>query len=401
MKKTSRRVLALLLCVLMATSVAMTACTPEADPTKDSSTNPPTTAPTTKPTEAPDNAAELTFVLKTQYGIAVPGAKLVLEDDEKVPSAEPWICPREDCKTENAAGAHRCSSCSEVYTVKITYEAVTNAEGVAVFRLPDAGIYGTSRYTLLIEDLPENHVGGTSHYQLEEGEKKTVDISIIDNTPDGTLEHAYFVGADAVSKPFEAGQTIYFQAVGGVGRKIIIENAKAELSLLGQVYQPDENGVVSAYFTGMNAEGHVSFGIKNTAADAQELTVRIDSDPGTSDNPLSIAPGSQIVTAEIPAGRDHYYRWVATEDGSVTAGPVNVALGTMSLVCNRTVIGEDGKEVTTSIASVSTNAEGVNTVTMDYKAGDVIIVRVSATGGGDASIDFIFDYTPDEPTDNN
>ncbi len=390
MKNTRRRVLALLLCLLMVTSVAMTGCGPKENPTTD----PTTTAPTTQPSTKPDNAAELTFVLKTQYDKVVVGAKLVLKDEEGYPSEEAWVCPKEDCKAENEAGEYRCSSCSDTYLVYTYHEAVTNAEGVAVFRLPDAGVeYGTSDYVLLIEDLPEHHVGGSGNYQLEEGEKRTVNITIVDNTPDGTKEHAYYVANDPVSKSFDAGQMLYFQAFGGEGRKIVIENANAELELLGQTYQPDADGVISAYITGVDAEEHVSFGIKNTAGNAQDLVVRIESDPGTSDNPLPIVPGSQIATAEIPAGRVHYYKWVATEDGSVTAGLADVAAGVLSIVRNRTELNGDGEETTTTFASAYTNATDILTVTMDYKAGDVIIIRISVSGGGAANLDFTFNYT--------
>ncbi len=388
MKNTRKRILALLLCMLMATSVAMTGCTPNDSP----STNTQTPSTSTRPTEPESQAAQLTFVLKTQYDKLVAGVKLILRDQEGMISEEPWTCPKEDCGTQNEAGVLNCSKCMESYLVYTTYEAVTNAEGVAVFDLPDAGVeYGYSKYTLLMEELPENHVGGTSYYQVNEGEKRTVELSVVDNTPDGTKEYAYFVGAEAVAKPFEAGETLYFKAFGGVGRKIVIKNVNAELELLGAVYQPDANGVVSAYITGVDAETHVTFGIKNTAENAQELTVQIESDPGTSDNPLPIVPGSQVTTAQIPAGRTHYYRWVATEGGSVTAGPVDPAIGTVSIVRNRTTIGEDGKEITTS-----TTVEGEGSVTMEYEAGDEIIIRVTVNSGAEGEVEFTFNYTKED-----
>ncbi len=390
MKNNRRRIFALLLCMLMAVSVVMTACTPQENPT---TTQAPTTT-TVKPTDPEPEAAQLTFILKTQNDVFVAGVKLILKDTEGAVSEEPWICPKEDCGTQNEGGEHSCSKCMEVYLVYTVHEAVTDANGVAVFDLPDAGVeYGYTEYKLLMENLPENHVGGTYDYKVSLGEKRTVDISIVDNTPDGTKEHAYFVAAELVSKSFEAGQTLYFQAFGGVGRKIIIENANAELELLGKTYQPDANGVIAVYITGVDAEEHVPFGIKNTAENAQELAVRIESDPGTSDNPFPIIPGTQIITAEIPAGRVVYYKWVATEDGSVTAGPVDVNAGTLSIVRNRTVIGEDGREVTTSLASGYTNADGEDTVTMDYEAGDVIIIRVTVTGGAAGDVEFTFNYT--------
>ena len=341
--KQTRKLTALFLGVLMATTVAMTACDSEPDNTPSETTGAvvdtvPETKPETEPeTEAPATTVSVSLTVKEEDGTPVPAAVLRIlsaDDDE----AEPTVAT-----TDNAGVAN-----------------VTLAVGA---------------YTVTFDTLPEMFVGGTTALTVEEG-MEPVTIEVINNTPDGSEEHPFFISEDSNSAVIPAGASHYFTMFSGDRRSIVVDNANIEITMNGVIYKPDETtGRVTVRISSDNPQEHAKFVITNTSTADQTLTIAIASDLGSLDNPIVVTALDEI-TASVPKGLTVYYQWTATETGTLQ-------------VTSETPSNDISLHNKTGGQSSSSTAGGKST-SVAVKAGDVIAINVAANTSANQITEVIF-----------
>ncbi len=271
------------------------------------------------------------ITVKDQYGTPIAGAVFQINDDANQP----------------------------VKTV------TTSAEGVVNETLPEGS------YTAVFTELPEYHLGGTVQFEIKEGDG-TVALEVINNTPDGTEAHPFFLNSEAATFTFEANATIHFTMFAGDRRSIVIENAAdITLTLEGTTHMPDENGLIKVPVVADNQQNHLSLSV--TSKTAGSVTIGIVSDLGSSDNPIVIEELG-TVTAIVPKDRIIYYSFTAKE------GQTGIYLRSDDPTNNISMTNR-----TTSVTTNFTNGS-VEEVGLDVKTGDIIVIAVSILGG-DQSLD--------------
>lgn len=296
MKNTKIRVLALAAALLIATTVAMSACdqgetktcTTHTDTDKNgvcdvcgeavttaSQGSDTTAAETTPQTEAPLAQVDVTLTVKDQNGNLIPAAIIRLTP----------------AKGEDML-------------------VTTNAEGSVTTKLT------VGDYTLTYDELPDNCIGGTSMLTVVEG-MAPVSLEIIDNTPDGTETHPFFINEDSTTFDFPAETTYNFTMFSGDRRTLVLNSATAEIVMNGTTYKPDENGRIAIRITSEKQQDHTSFTVKNLSAEAQSFTLLIESDPGSFDNPIAVTALDTAITANVPKDLTVYYTWTATVAGEL------------------------------------------------------------------------------------
>ncbi len=292
-----------------------------------SDTTPAETLPETEPTKHINS--EIT--VKDQYGTPIAGAVLQINDDANQP----------------------------VMTV------TTNADGAVNETLLEGS------YTVIFMELPEYHLGGTAQFEIKEGDA-TIALEVVNNTPDGTAQHPFFLSSESNVVAFEAGATLHFTLFAGDRRSIVIENA-ADITIIleGTTHTPDENGLINVPVVAANQQNHLNLSV--TSQVAGEVTIGIVSAVGSADNPIVLEAVNTSVTAEIPKDRIMYYTYTATRS------------------CTLVISSEDPTNnisMTNRTTSQTTNFSNgsVGEISLEVIAGDKITIAVSVLGG-DANVD--------------
>ncbi len=242
----------------------------------------------------------------------------------------------------------------------------TDAEGKATTTL------SVGEHTFTFESLPENVLGAATTVTVTEGMEPIV-LEVTDNTPDGSTERPFFINEASVTYTFAAGQTYHFTMFSGDRRTFVLEGADVEVELLGLVHTPGETGRIEVPVITDSQRDHVPFSIKNTAAEAREITFRLVTAPGSVDNPIPVEKLGEAITAEVPQEGGIYYSWTATADGTLTVSSSD----SINNICINNL---------TSYA-VTSFTDGGESVSIAVKTGDQITVVVSVKGG-DKTVDF-------------
>ncbi len=332
----NRKFRAILLCVLVATLVALAAC----------QNNSATTGPCPGHTDQDgdglcDNCGiqvgfgqaststgvqnlEVAFSVRDDYGEAMAGATIIIQD--------------------------RYGSVNLTGTV--------GEDGIYRVNL-DLG-----EYTVMVEDLPDYHLVGVYNLTVEEG-MSPVQINVIDNTPNGTMEKPFHVVEEPCTQFFNTSETFYFSVRGGYGKYLVVENADAEVTLDGRVYTPDEDNKITVRVASEDTMDQILITVANKSADGQEITVQLFADPGTAENPFQAQIG-QSYTAHVVGEHSVYYLWTATADGTLTVTSTS-GINSITLFNMET-------------SRMSGPTEGAQTLSLDQiKAGDVIRIQVDTS----------------------
>ncbi len=341
----NKKIIALLLCVIMATSVAMTACQPAVDPTtKPAATTKPTTQPSTQPATQPTEPAakEVTvkITVKNDNGVLVPDVQMTIL----------------------AAGAEEGVA------------AKTDANGYVEVALKEG------EYTIRYDVLPGLHVGTDTLLTVKEGMADVV-LELIDGTPDGSEDKPYTLVGENVIYSFEAGQTLHFAIRAGEGHTIQINSYFVEVNYDGAVYNPNPAGMVELNLSSNLPSDTLNFSVTNKGEEALELELVFvqDTVSGTFENPIVIENLGESFTALCIGWDFVYYTYEAKQDG--------VLVFTCDDANNYTVLENRNTYFMTEAEA------GLSRITIDVKAGEVICIQVSACDAVDGGDEITFTVT--------
>ncbi len=242
----------------------------------------------------------------------------------------------------------------------------TDGEGKCSVTMP------VGSYTVRFDVLPEYVLGIDTPITVTEGMEPVI-LTVTNNTPNGTEERPFVINESTATVTIPAGETYHFTLFGGNNRTLTVESPDAEITYNGEVYTPDENGVVSARLVTESQRDHAFFALKNTGSEAREITVSVLSDPGSMDNPIVIEALGDAITANVPQDGMVYYKWTATASGTLKVSSSD-SINNISL-----------NNISTSRVSDFTAGKEFETLTVSE--GDTVTVVVSVIGG-DRNADF-------------
>ena len=205
-----------------------------------------------------------------------------------------------------------------------------------------------------------------------------VDLVLIDNNPDGSVDKPFVLSAGENNIVIPAGVSynfiiyravnLYFDATGAAGAKVIYNNTE---------YAPDADGVIHFALLGQDTNSAEQLVIENTTDAEITFSTEINSAPGTYGNPLVIENAdAPITTAPIASGSTVYYTYTAT-----AAGVFRITIGTdgayVSMANNNTY---------ESVNSAEDAQDGA--LVLEVNEGDVIMIDLSVTSGEAREITF-------------
>ena len=200
-----------------------------------------------------------------------------------------------------------------------------------------------------------------------------LDLVLVDNNPDGTVEKPYVIsaGENEITLPVGASYNyivyravnLFFTATEATGVKVIYKDVE---------YTADADGVIYFPLLGADTNSAEQLVIENNTESAITFSLEVNSALGTHGNPIVIETAGTAITTATLTGEDIvYYTYTAAISGTFTI-----------------TVGTDGAYVSmlnaTTYESVNSaeDAEG-GVIVLLVNEGDVILIDVSigeATG---------------------
>ena len=233
--------------------------------------------------------------------------------------------------------------------------------------------FGTYEVYVDSETLPEYCYADTYGLKVEEG-TSSLDIVIVDNTPNGSLDNPFWLTENETEVSIEAGAELHFNYRGSTLKNLTIENEHLVITYMGESFTAVD-GVVSAQIAPAAIGNITTFTIKNTSQSAVNALIKAYASLGTDENPIELT--GDTATATVAEEQEVHYIYTAERDGvllllSKTEG------GSITAVRNLEKYIEGFDEPIIVPIYAQTN-EGISTYTY-VKAGEQIKISVSYTG---------------------
>ncbi|MBQ1210459.1 MAG: redoxin domain-containing protein [Clostridia bacterium] len=177
-----------------------------------------------------------------------------------------------------------------------------------------------------------------------------------DAEPDGSAEHPFEIGGVLeFNAEVKAGATVYYNVYRVDGTTLEIADETATVTYEGKTYKP-ENGVVSLPVSIEDVTLPALLAIANTGSADKTYHVTFSYPGGTASNPYELKPGEVSVSLKKDNDQGTVYKFVATENGtltfkvnSVTASvKYDVSLYNLNTYAMRT-LEEDGNGTSVSV----------------------------------------------------
>ncbi len=236
-------------------------------------------------------------------------------------------------------------------------ELISDADGNAAAELQ----VGTYTVSCDAELLPEYHLLNTYSFTVSE-DTTEIEISIMNNAPDGTAKKPYPIGSDVHTADIAAGGELFYSAHGSDDGYIKVVGENIVVKYNGQEYTPAE-GVVSVKLNG-GIDEQVRFSVKNNGTAQISVSAELVFPLGSSGNPIKLDANSAVadITAE---GKSQHYIWVADKDGILLISSENPN-NNISATNNETM-------------AATAKTDGGKGVYVFVKAGEIIAIDVSFT----------------------
>lgn len=250
----------------------------------------------------------------------------------------------------------------------------TDSEGVAQAALPEGD------YFVDYTGLPEYHLALTNFVEMT-AQDKTVEVEILDNSPDGSKEKPFFVGAEPTECVIPAGKECYFKLNAVVeltvtvkgGSSVTVYSVDEEGNEIPTSYQPNAQGeIVFDVYTG-DANTPALFAIENTDTADKSATVTVAMPLGSMENPYVIESLDELLIVSVGDDEMVYHSWTASESGVFVLESLSAEAEILI-----SIITEAGDE---TLITMHDAVQGEKVLMITLKAEDEIIIAVSSTSG--------------------
>ena len=236
-----------------------------------------------------------------------------------------------------------------------TIEVVIDANGNGNADVP-AGLYYVSFDGPYVADVPGIKIDAST---------TTINLTVIDNTPDGTKAKPFFISEKENQITLAPGEEIFYKCHASSAKYITVYNEYVAIGYDGETYLP-EDGCAQVLFNAVSG-GFAEFSIKNNSKKEITTTLYFEAPLGSAENPIELTENS--IESTLNPDSTVYYTLVAEKDGQLV-----LTVGTEGVSASLTKILEGNVPV-----KAETNENGV--ATMDVLAGDLIKIEVSVGAG--------------------
>jgi hypothetical protein len=213
------------------------------------------------------------------------------------------------------------------------------------------------------DTLPEYCTTDIFAIKVEEG-KTDINITIIDNTPDGSLEKPFFISENETELTLAAGSETYYRIHVSTVRYITVASSDVVITCGDQVSQLVDGVATLVVSASDNDISDCVFSLKNNSAEDVDVTLGVKAPLGSYENPTPVSESGASTT--VNCDTMVYYKWVATADGMLTL----TANSDRNSIYIRRVLEND--------VPIDQYPNGQLVTTIEVAEGDVITIGVSA-----------------------
>ena len=240
------------------------------------------------------------------------------------------------------------------------------------------------------ETLPEYCWADTYGLKVEEG-VDILEIIIVDNTPNGSLENPFWLTETETEISVAPGEEIFFNYRGSTLKNITIESDNLVINFNGESFAA-VNGVVSAQILPEDIGEITIFSIKNVSQGTVNALMKAYAPLGSEENPYELNGGS--ATATVPYEQAVHYVYTADKDGVIVI--IGKTSGGSILATRNVTKYIEGFDEPIIIPIVSSTGDGSSIYTY-VKAGEEIKISVSYDGddaeeGKTNNVDYTVNY---------
>ena len=272
---------------------------------------------------------DVTFIVKLDDGTVVPGAKFAIVRGET------------------------------------RIDLVSDANGKATATLERVA-YSVDYET---DTLPEYCMPDTFGFKVVE-DTNEITLVVIDNKPNGTMAKPFPVLESEIAVTIGANQELVYIYRGSSMKLLSIDNADVIIK-----YGDEERNATAddpIYVVPSDIGQATYFTLKNPTNAEISCTLHFDAPLGSSENPIEVDENG--ATVRVNPETIEYYSYTVTKDGVITLSCDNER---NSITLTR-IIMKNGEPIP---QTVQTN--GLSSVSMEVKEGDVITIGVSALEAND------------------
>lgn len=247
----------------------------------------------------------------------------------------------------------------------IRIDLVSDANGKATAALEQLA-YSVEYDT---DTLPEYCMADTSGFKVEEGTTE-VNLIIIDNTPNGTEAKPFPVLESEIAVTIGAKEELVYVYRGSSMKILSLDNADVIVSYGDEERNASADNPIYVIPSDIGKATYIT--LKNPTNEEISCTLHFDAPLGSNENPIAI--DERCVTVIVNNEKTVYYSYTVANDGVIT---LNCDNERNSITLTR-IIMKNGEPIP---QTVQTN--GLSSISMEVKEGDVITIGVSALEAND------------------
>lgn len=194
---------------------------------------------------------------------------------------------------------------------------------------------------------------------------ESLDLILIDNTPNGTKERPYHLNAGENSVELDAGKTEYFIVYHTVNLYVVIDGDGIKVTYNNEEKAPENDGFITFDLIGEDTNSSAIISIENKTSEKVSFEATVNSKLGTQSNPVVIDTLDTSISTENLAFEMVYFKYVATESGTFS----------VKLTSEKSSIRLQNNVQTADSAN---DADENGVVSVSVNAGDVVVIDCSA-----------------------
>ena len=264
-----------------------------------------------------------------------------------------------------------------------SYELTTNESGVVNATLA-LGTGATTPYGISysVDELSLYCRIDAKGFNVTE-ETESLEITVVDDTPDGSLEKPLPIENDETEITLAPGQELYYHCRVAITTYITVQSSNVTISYKDTLYQAVD-GQVQAIFAPseddednpINTNDMEVFSVKNISDEEITVTMVRSFILGSNENPevLTEYQGS----AQVKKGETYYYVWTADKDGVIVlSSPTENGSIKVTRIFEKIVYSEILGDYETIPVPIIAEMVAENTYVLYVKAGEEIKIDVS------------------------
>lgn len=219
------------------------------------------------------------------------------------------------------------------------------------------------------DTLPQYCMPDTFGFKVEEGTHE-VTLIVVDNTPNGTAAKPFPMLESEIPVTIGANQELIYVYRGSSMKILSLDNADVIVSYGDEERNASTDNPIYVIPSDIGKATYIT--LKNPTNEEISCTLHFDAPLGSNENPIAIDESGATVT--VNNEKTVYYSYTVANDGVIT---LNCDNERNSITLTR-IIMKNGEPIP---QTVQTN--GLSSISMEVKEGDVITIGVSALEAND------------------